>query len=308
VRESIIAFNRGREGVYTVFGALNIRCCDVYGNEGGNYGGATPDQAGTYNISADPLFCGLEEGDFHLDATSPAFTPPHASCGSLMGALGARCGDAPDLRFTRVKFEAYRAEAGRSIGVTAVVCNEGTQPAPEFALYFAAQIDLPPVPGVTWLSHTVAEGLAAGDSSAWSFEISAPEPDVWEAYLSIDPEHLVPELDREDNVQGPITIMWTAPAEGEQPSTGLREIRPNPFSGTTRIEYALSQSRSALIEIYDLAGRRVKVWKLPPAGPGIFSIEWGGADDGGNPLASGVYFCRFTAGALEQSAKIVLIR
>ncbi|MDD3643410.1 MAG: right-handed parallel beta-helix repeat-containing protein, partial [Candidatus Krumholzibacteria bacterium] len=307
VRESIIAFNRERQGVYTIIGALNIRCCDVYGNEGGDYGGSTPDQTGTYNISADPLFCAMEEGDYRLDATSPALTPPHESCAPTMGALGVGCGDAPDLFFSRIAFETRSAGAGTAIGVTAAVRNGGTQPAGEFDLHFVADPDLALVPGETWWTHTVEGGLAAGDSAVWAFEIVSAEPAVWESYLSIDPGHLVPELDREDNLAGPFVIAWTAPG-GSQASTGLREIRPNPFSRTTRIEYELSRRGSARIEIFDLAGRRVKVWKLPPAGPGVFAVEWGGADDGGRELVSGVYFCRFTAGALEQSAKIVLIR
>ena len=253
-------------------------------------------------------FCGLEEGDYHLDAASPVFTPPHASCPpGGMGALGARCGDAPDLYFSRVEFETFRAEAGSAIGVTAVVRNGGTQPAPEFAVHFAADLDLPPVPGETWLTYTVEGGLAAGESAAWEFAITSPEPATWGSWLSIDPEHAVPELDRDNNVLGPMIVTWTQPEQVES-STGLREIRPNPFAASTRIEYELSGTRSVRIEIYDVSGRRVKIWKLPPMGPGFHAVEWDGADDDGRQLAAGVYFCRFTAGGFEQAEKIVLIR
>jgi parallel beta-helix repeat protein len=307
VRESIIAFNRERQGVYTVIGTLNIRCCDVYGNEGGEYGGSTADQTGTYNISADPLFCDPGAGDYHLAATSPVLSPPHTSCGASMGALGVRCGDAPDLLFSRIEFGAVRAPAGTAIGVTAVVRNGGTQPAPGFTVHCAADPDLPLVPDQTWWTLTVGDGLAAGDSVVWEFDITSPEPAVWESYLSIDPEHLVPELDRDNNVEGPLTVTWTDRDEARG-STYLGDIRPNPFSETVRIEYGLGRHVSARIEIYDLAGRMVKVWKLPAAGPGEYAVEWDGRGEWDRDLAPGVYFCRFTAGGVERSAKIVLMR
>ena len=66
---------------------------------------------------------------------------------------------------------------------------------------------------------------------------------------------------------------------------------------------------AAEISIYDISGRRLKIWKLPSAGPGRFYLTWPGTDDNGRQLSSGVYFLRFRVdGVVEQGRKIVRIR
>lgn len=85
--------NSGHESTVT------ISCSDVFGNEGGNYGGTLTDQTGIDgNISVDPLFCDLESGDLDLTYGSPCL-PDGNDCGVQMGAHGAGCyapGDATD--------------------------------------------------------------------------------------------------------------------------------------------------------------------------------------------------------------------
>jgi len=43
-------------------------------------------------------------------------------------------------------------------------------------------------------------------------------------------------------------------------------------------------------------------------GPGAHWARWDGRTDGGRPAASGIYFVRLTAGGVERSAKLVLVR
>lgn len=67
----------------------SIVCCDIYGNDGGDWAGCIAEHFGVSgNISADPLFCDPESGDFHLQTSSPC--APSEECG-LIGALGVRC-------------------------------------------------------------------------------------------------------------------------------------------------------------------------------------------------------------------------
>ena len=50
----------------------SLTCCDLYGNEGGDWTGVIAGQYGVNgNISDDPLFCDLMGGDFYLCETSP---------------------------------------------------------------------------------------------------------------------------------------------------------------------------------------------------------------------------------------------
>jgi hypothetical protein len=83
---------------------------------------------------------------------------------------------------------------------------------------------------------------------------------------------------------------------------------PNPFNAQTRIEFALSQSGKASLEIYNLLGQVVQqvVWNHLDAG--THSYLWNGHSKQGVEVPSGVYFYRLEA--LETSAinKMVLLK
>jgi len=65
--------------------SATLECCDVYGNEGGNWVDCIAGQEGTNgNFSADPLFCDRGNGNYHLNPASPCANAP--GCG-LIGAL-----------------------------------------------------------------------------------------------------------------------------------------------------------------------------------------------------------------------------
>lgn len=78
-------------------GSATLTCCDIHGNEGGDWIGCIAGQYGINgNISADPLFCDPEGGSFYLACDSPCapFAPPHAEC-DLIGAWPVGCGETP---------------------------------------------------------------------------------------------------------------------------------------------------------------------------------------------------------------------
>jgi hypothetical protein len=97
VDNSVVAFSTQGEPVYVRGGPCpTLRCCDVYGNVGGDWVGCIagqydPDLYG--NICEDPLFCDPENGDFHLQGNSPCapFTPSNPAC-DLVGAWPVGCG------------------------------------------------------------------------------------------------------------------------------------------------------------------------------------------------------------------------
>jgi predicted outer membrane repeat protein len=93
ISNSVIALNRGGVAVWCsgTAGPLTILCCDIYGNDGGDWVGCIADFLGADgNISEDPLFCGAEAGDFTIDAASPCAPDSNPECG-LIGALGVDC-------------------------------------------------------------------------------------------------------------------------------------------------------------------------------------------------------------------------
>ncbi|MBZ0267813.1 hypothetical protein K8I85_06630 [bacterium] len=71
---------------------VSIACCDIFGNQGGDWTGCIADQFGINgNFSADPLFCDPDNGDFTIQSISPCAPPGVTGCG-LIGALPVGCG------------------------------------------------------------------------------------------------------------------------------------------------------------------------------------------------------------------------
>ena len=71
---------------------------------------------------------------------------------------------------------------------------------------------------------------------------------------------------------------------------------PNPFNPATVIKYQLPGSNSVSIKLYDQLGREVGLLYEGIQQAGIYQL----AVDGTN-LASGIYFCRITAGQVGLS-------
>jgi len=88
----------------------------------------------------------------------------------------------------------------------------------------------------------------------------------------------------------------------------LGQNHPNPFNPSTVLSYALPEAGRMELVVYDVRGRRVAVLVngLMPAGE--HRVEWGGLDDSGRPVASGVYLARLAVGAKIKTRKIVLAR
>jgi hypothetical protein len=83
---------------------------------------------------------------------------------------------------------------------------------------------------------------------------------------------------------------------------------PNPFTGTTQLDIGLPANADVRIEMYDVAGRKVREQTLAAQKSGWRSVAFDGRDDRGRPLASGVYFYRVHAGSETVTRKIVIAR
>jgi len=92
---SIVAFGRVGAAFYTSdVDTVDLTCCDIFGNDGGDYTGLLADYLGlSGNISADPLFCDFENGEYTLLLGSPCLPEGKGKsrdCG-LIGAFGEGC-------------------------------------------------------------------------------------------------------------------------------------------------------------------------------------------------------------------------
>lgn len=96
----------------------------------------------------------------------------------------------------------------------------------------------------------------------------------------------------------------------ETPSSdvALSPNYPNPFGPSTTIRFELPEAARVTLKVYDVSGRFVRELADAqlPAGPHVRA--WDGRDESGAPVATGVYFCRFEAGARSQTRRMVLIR
>ncbi len=89
-----MAYSPAGEGIYCAnLGGLHLdmSCCDIYGNEGGDWVGYVADRRGVNgNFWGNPGFCDTLNGDFTLQASSPCMPDELLGCG-LIGAHGAGC-------------------------------------------------------------------------------------------------------------------------------------------------------------------------------------------------------------------------
>jgi len=96
VQNCLIAFNSGGEGISCTSCSVpalvpQLLCCDIYGNELGDWIGDIADQLGQQgNISADPLFCDTVIGNLYLNEHSPC-APDNSLCPGLIGSFGVGC-------------------------------------------------------------------------------------------------------------------------------------------------------------------------------------------------------------------------
>lgn len=84
--------------------------------------------------------------------------------------------------------------------------------------------------------------------------------------------------------------------------------RPNPFSGTTTIEYSLPQQGPLCLAIVDARGRVVVRFSRDAEGAPRGSVSWDGRDSDGRSLPAGIYYARLEAPGVVESRKLVLSR
>jgi serine protease len=86
----------------------------------------------------------------------------------------------------------------------------------------------------------------------------------------------------------------------------LLENHPNPFIGSTTIEYELDRPASVQLRVYDLSGRMVRELVRGPREAARHRVTWDGNDATGIELPGGIYFCELMGPGLHTTRRIVL--
>jgi hypothetical protein len=108
-------------------------------------------------------------------------------------------------------------------------------------------------------------------------------------------------------------LSWAVGIEEEKPKSdrvlfGFTAITPNPVNGIAAITYAITRESPVSLNIYDCAGRMVRILVKRTERVGVKTVYWDGRDSNGRPVATGVYFCRLAAENRSVSKKMVVVR
>jgi hypothetical protein len=145
-------------------------------------------------------------------------------------------------------------------------------------------------------------------SGSQNFEYTAPATDYYGFIVFAN---------RRDKL-GNYTIRVSSGITGIDPEPtmpdqyALYQNTPNPFNPTTEIRYDVpsrgGSGGSVSLRIYDVNGRLVRTLFEGEESGGQKTITWDARDDGGTPVATGVYFYRLEAPGFSQTRKTVMMK
>jgi hypothetical protein len=90
-------------------------------------------------------------------------------------------------------------------------------------------------------------------------------------------------------------------------SAGVR-VMTNPTTGPTTLMFNLSESAHVGLDVYDIQGRLVRQLLGRSIQSGHHEVAWDGQDASGVQVSPGIYFCRYTVGTHQETAKIIVVR
>ena len=88
----------------------------------------------------------------------------------------------------------------------------------------------------------------------------------------------------------------------------LKQNAPNPFNPVTKIHYQLPTDGHVRIDVFNIAGKRVRTLVDEEQTAGPRTVVWDGTNEGGQRVASGVYMYRMQAGDYVSEKRMVLLK
>ena len=83
---------------------------------------------------------------------------------------------------------------------------------------------------------------------------------------------------------------------------------PNPFTETTTLRIGLPKASDVEIDVFDVAGRSVRIEHTATLAAGWREVSFDARDAAGQALPSGVYFYRVKAAGQTITRKMVIAR
>lgn len=126
------------------------------------------------------------------------------------------------------------------------------------------------------------------------------------AYVVVATEEVAVEVNEirfNDNKTGNATIM-VADVETSEAVVAY----PNPFSGSTNVEFAVAQDGFYTVNIFDMSGNVVGTLYNGDLKAGNVSFEWNGTDAQGSDVATGTYIFRVSGNGDVFSGKVSVVK
>lgn len=96
--------------------------------------------------------------------------------------------------------------------------------------------------------------------------------------------------------------------KNEQPTFYISQNFPNPFNTQTTIELITKIKSDVKIEIFNIAGQKIRSLKKDGLNAGKHSFVWDGKDDSGNILSTGLYFYVIKDTHNKQINKMIMLK
>jgi hypothetical protein len=183
----------------------------------------------------------------------------------------------------------------------------------EFALSHADHVD--PVTGV--FEVTAEAGAVAAISNLGVLFGSAIADEAGLALIAFDPEVVGALQEVTLTVTGFNKVPSVALLPVQTTSTsvlatvdGVRigQNRPNPFERSTGIELSLDRDNRVRLEIYDVAGRKVRTLQDGVMAAGSHQLVWDGSTDAGRSATAGTYFYRLVTENGSETRRMVRLQ
>lgn len=105
-----------------------------------------------------------------------------------------------------------------------------------------------------------------------------------------------------------LTPSGTLAVEGALPAAlALAPATPNPSRGATTCRFALPAPGAVRLEVFDAAGRLVRVLADGEFAPGEHAVRWDGTGEGGARVPNGLYLARLQFGGRTLTGKIARV-
>ena len=106
----------------------------------------------------------------------------------------------------------------------------------------------------------------------------------------------------------PVDVTDTEDGPAIPSAFSLHQNYPNPFNASTVISYDARSVAPVELEVFNILGQRVFARHEESVLPGRHTFTWNGADQSGASVPSGLYLYRVTAGGVQQTRKMVLLK